>query len=103
MNEELEELEDDGKNTLTIVGENYQLKQVSVTSHLWNLYLKKMKKDGNTHFVIDQYGVTLYMAMLRIINYTIALKLKGQAITLKNYLKIWNELRKSLKTELHSL
>jgi len=101
--EEEETLDGDGKLTVTIIGENYQLKQEAATSHLWNLYLKKKKKDGSDHFVIDQYGVTLTMAMLRIINYTIALGLKGKAVTLKQYLRIWNELRKSLKQELHSL
>ena len=104
MKEDDEEEEDDGKGEkITIVGDSYQLKQVSPASDLWNLYIKKKKKDGTEHFVIDSYGVVLCRAFPRIINYSISRQLKGQAITLKQYLQIWNKMRIALSKELRGL
>lgn len=92
-----------GRNKITIVGENYQLKQISDSSHLWNLYLKRKKKNGEEKFVIEAYGVVIRQAMPMIINYMISQKLNGQAVTLKQYLQIWVKVHSQMVKELHGL
>lgn len=92
-----------GRNKITIVGENYQLKQISDGATLWNLYFKRKNKKGEEKFVIESYGVSINQAIPKIINYMIAKKLNGQATTLKQYLKIWVKIHSQMVKELHSL
>lgn len=104
--EELEEVDESGfpgRNKIVIVGENYQLKQVSDSSTQWNLYLKRFKKTGEEKWVCDAYGVTITWAIPRIINYMISQKLAGKAVTLRQYLQIWTKVSLAVRKELKGL
>lgn len=92
-----------GRNKIVIIGENYQLKQISDSDVHWNLYLKRFKKNGEEKWVCDAYGVTITTAIPKIINFMIAQKLNGKAVTLRQYLQIWAKVSLAVRKELKGL
>lgn len=92
-----------GRNKIVIVGENYQLKQVSDSDVHWNLYLKRYKKNGEEKWVCDSYGVTLTWAMPRIVNFLIAQKLNGKAVSMRQYIQIYTKVNLAIRKELKGL
>lgn len=101
-----EEVDEGGYNSrtkITIVGDNYQLKQVSDGDVLWNLYFKRKKKNGEFKWDIESYGVTISRAIPKIINYNISQKLNGRNVTLRQYLQIWLKVSEVIYKELRGL
>lgn len=105
MNEALDELEEEavGKSNITIIGDGYKLVTIPADNIHWNLYFLRKNKKGEDTWLCDYYGLVLRDAIPHIINYKLAQKLNGQAVTLQQYLRLWLKMQKIVTKEVHGL
>lgn len=84
---------------MTIEGSFYKIVPINDNSPLFDLYLLrtiKSKTNPREEFQLEGYGMPLESAINRVINYSINSKYKDEAITIKEYLDVYKEIKESI-------
>lgn len=84
---------------MTIEGSFYKIVPINDNSPLFDLYLLrtiKSKTNPREEFQLEGYGMPLESAISRVINYSINSKYADKAITIKEYLDVYKEIKASI-------